>query len=376
MTYLAEEFEALDRFLPGLAQELPADRLGEHERDDGTAIAAFRAAGGPALVVPADNAGLGASCREACLVQRAIGSLAPALAVASTMHHFSIASIALLGRASETGNEWLLLQAVAEQRLLVASGFAEGHPQQAVLSPAMTARRVDGGLIVNGTKKPCSLSRSMDLLTGSVSVGPEGQFAVVLVSAADPGLSVSPFWASPVLAAAQSDAVTVTDAFVDDRLVFYSGSSRMLDAVQTTAFRWFELLISASYIGMGSRLASLCLESPRTGARDCESSAGALDAVMQAILGAARDLDQPIGSGNDSDGLAKALHVRYLAQAVLADTVRTAVVALGGQAFITNPVVSYLQNAAQALAFHPPALDASAPRLRDHMLGKPLQTID
>jgi hypothetical protein len=54
---------------------------------------------------------------------------------------------------------------------------------------------VPGGL--GGAKRPCSLSRSMDLLTASVLVPDESgqeQLVVALVPAGSPGLEVNPFW--------------------------------------------------------------------------------------------------------------------------------------------------------------------------------------
>ena len=86
------------------------------------------------------------------------------------MHHFSIASLVDVSLDS-TGFEWMLLEGIARDGLLVASGFAEGRPGAAILSPTMASHTdADGKLTVSGTKKPCSLSRSMDLLTASVVI--------------------------------------------------------------------------------------------------------------------------------------------------------------------------------------------------------------
>lgn len=110
--------------------------------------------------------------------------------------------------------------------------------------------------LVSGSKKPCSLSRSMDVLTASLAViseapDAEPEFAVALVPAGSPGLEVSDFWGSSVLAGAQSEAVTLSDVPVDPNLVVAADSD---NGVQTASFLWFELLITASYIGMASSL--------------------------------------------------------------------------------------------------------------------------
>lgn len=255
MEFLAEDRRTLEELLPGFDAQVAAIPLAELEARDGRAIELFRQAGGAGLVIPKDLKGHGASPSAAIRVQRAIGSRAPSLAVATTMHHFSTASLIELQRAEE-GFEWLLLQAIAEQDRLLASGFAEGVHGQGVFSPKMQARRVDGKFLVSGTKKPCSLSRSMDVLTASVAVigdapGAAPEFAVALVPGDAAGLEVSDFWGSSVLAGAQSEAVTLTDVPVDPDLVVAVDN---VEAVQTASFLWFELLITASYVGMASAL--------------------------------------------------------------------------------------------------------------------------
>src|SRR6266545_7977660 len=183
MEFLGKERATLEELLPGLDKALAEVALAVLEKPGGPAIRAFREAGGPGLLVPAEHAGLGADPVQAVRVQRAIGARCPSLAVATTMHHFSVATLVETSRLS-TGFEWALLEGIAEQGLLVASGFAEGRPGQGILAPTVQAMRVDGGYLVNGSKKPCSLSASMDLLTASVALPrPDGgtELAVLLL---------------------------------------------------------------------------------------------------------------------------------------------------------------------------------------------------
>lgn len=202
MKFLHHERAAVEALLPGLDAALARRPLAELESAPSPAIAEFRAAGGPALLVPTENAGIGAGPLQAVRVQRAVGSRCPSLAVATTMHHFSIAGLvqaAAYGNGS--GAEGLLLEAIAKEGLLLASGFAEGNTGQNILGPHITARRTDSGSIVlNGSKMPCSLSRSMDLLTASVMMKDDDgvdRLAVALIPAGSAGLEVRPFWSSP-----------------------------------------------------------------------------------------------------------------------------------------------------------------------------------
>ncbi len=66
----------------------------ELERPGSPGIRHFRDSGGPGLLVPESHRGRGAGPRSMpCGVQQAIGSRSPSLAVATTMHHFSMATL-------------------------------------------------------------------------------------------------------------------------------------------------------------------------------------------------------------------------------------------------------------------------------------------
>ncbi|MCE0444997.1 acyl-CoA/acyl-ACP dehydrogenase [Streptomyces tricolor] len=200
---------------------------------------------------------------------RAIGAAAPSLAVASTMHHFSVATIFTLAESlRSSGVEWALLEGIATQNLLVSSGFAEGNPGQGIPLPDGQRHRADGGIVVNGAKRPCSMSRSMNLLSASVAVPARragAETVLMLLPAETPGVSVHPFWKSDVLAGAESDEVRLTDVFVDERLLVPTeiGERGQIDELQTIGFMWFEMLITSCYLGMASALVEKAFASKR-----------------------------------------------------------------------------------------------------------------
>ncbi|HYN63533.1 MAG TPA: hypothetical protein VES36_02935, partial [Candidatus Limnocylindrales bacterium] len=107
-----------------------------------------------------------------------------------------------------------MLEGIATNNLLVASGFAEGRAGGGILQPTMQATASPDGVRITGVKRPCSLARSMDLLTASVRVprldGTGTQLAVALIPAASEGITVTPFWSSFALAGAESDQVSIT----------------------------------------------------------------------------------------------------------------------------------------------------------------------
>jgi alkylation response protein AidB-like acyl-CoA dehydrogenase len=375
LRFLAQERRTLEHFLPGLDASLATMSLSQLESPDTQAIAAFREAGGVGLLIPDAHRGRGAGPVEAIRVQRAIGSRAPSLAVATTMHHFSAATMLELWRLQH-GLGWMLLQAIGEGKLLLASGFAEGIRGQGVLAPTMRGRRVDGGVVITGTKKPCSLSRSMDLLTASVVVSSESdsrpdELAVALVPADAPGVEVQPFWAAPVLAGAESDAVHLNDVKIESDLLVPIGDADAadLDRVEIAGFLWFVLLITASYLGMASALVEQMLLESRGEEAPRLSAAMELEVSMTSLEGVALRL---AADGASADLLVTALLCRYGAQDAISRAVACAVEQLGGMAFIRGADVSYLASASRALAFHPPARAKNARSLVDALGGSPL----
>ncbi|GAA0444841.1 acyl-CoA dehydrogenase family protein [Streptomyces sp. NPDC046215] len=376
MRTLDEAREVCERYLPGLLAKLAEIPLTELEKPGNPGLELFRASGGPALVIPKSYSGSGATPLEAIQVTRAIGAAAPSLAVASTMHHFSVATIFTLAESlRSSGVEWALLEGIATQNLLVASGFAEGNPGQGILSPTVSGVRKDGGIVVSGSKRPCSISRSMDLLSASVSVPAQdggSETVLMLVPAQTPGVSVHPFWGSNVLAGAESDEVRLTDVFVDDRLLVPTdiGEQGELDELQTVGFMWFEMLITSCYLGMASALVERAFASRKLGAEQVTDLGVRIEAAAQLLEGIARQLAAKEG---DNAALTKAMIARYGAQEAIVDTAKRAVEALGGMAFIGSPDVAYLAAACHCVSFHPPSKAGTSRALAANFAGDVLR---
>ncbi|MEV6752681.1 acyl-CoA dehydrogenase family protein [Streptomyces sp. NPDC051214] len=365
-----------EEFLPGLLAALDAIPLADLERPGSPAINLFRAHGGPGLVIPRTYSGSGATPTQALDVTRALAAVAPSLAVATTMHHFSVATLfALADSPQSAGVEWALLEGIVEQRLLVASGFAEGRPGQGILSPTVLARPDGKGYRISGSKKPCSLSRSMDLLTASAALpNADGtsDMAVVLVPRQAEGLTVEPFWSSWALAGAESDEVRLRDVFVDEQQTMRTkpGEAGELDELQTVGLIWFELLITASYVGMAGSLVERVLAGGRGTNTERAELLTRCETATLLTQGIARMVqDKAVGD----EGLARALVARYGAQDLIRDVVARAVELLGGMAFIGSPDIACLAAASHGLSFHPPSRSSFTDPWLEHAAGHPLR---
>jgi alkylation response protein AidB-like acyl-CoA dehydrogenase len=365
VSFLTPERGQLESLLPGFDAVLQDMGLAALEQDSGPALAAFKQAGGPGLLIPRDLGGIGADPVAAVQVQRAIGSRSPSLAVATTMHHFSVATIVEM---TDRGLESILLEGVATGSLLVASGFGEGKPGQGVLSPGMTAKRSGKGIVISGVKRPCSLGMSMDLLTVSVRV--DGRLAVVLVPPTLPGVTRRPFWQSPALMGAESCEIVLDEVEVPARLVSYSGAEDVLDATQIGAFLWFEALICASYIGAASRLAEMALGRPETLSPQLTSALAQLEMAMAAVE---RFAGRLTSAERCERMLGQALLIRYGVQDAIFAAAASAAELIGGVGFASAPDVALLIASVRALAYHPPSRVRMAAPLGDWLAGARLR---
>jgi alkylation response protein AidB-like acyl-CoA dehydrogenase len=376
MRSLDEAREVCERYHPGMCAALAEIPLAEREAPGGPVLDIFRKFGGPGLMVPAGYGGTGVGALDAARVVRAMSSYSPSLGAATTMHHYTVATLfSLAARAGRlTAAQLELLATIAPDNLLVASGWAEGKPGANIVVPAVTARAVDGGYVVNGGKKPCSLSRSMDLLTASAAVPVDGTptLALLLIPAGSPGITVQKFWLSDVLAGAESDEVRLTDVFVPADLVIRSAPDApdRLDDLQTIGFAWFEMLATSVYVGATSALVEQALAKGRGSVTDRAQAAIQLESAVALVESVAR----AIGDGLTGDAAVSAVLVaRYAAQQALREAADLAAELLGGIAFIRSPDIGYLIAAVRALAYHPPSRTAMAEALVDYFTGRPLR---
>jgi alkylation response protein AidB-like acyl-CoA dehydrogenase len=373
MNFLKRERATMEQFLPSLDSRLAEIPLMDIEKPGNSGLEILRELEGVAILIPAEHGGKGASPLQAIQIHRAVASRAPSLSIAMTMHNFSVATLV---EYLFYGNYTVeLLKQVSAGQLLVASGFAEGRAGTSILDPAVTAtHREGGGYVINGSKKPCSLSKSMHILTASVAVpnqsGEGHRRAVAIVPADTEGLSRKPFWKSAVLGGAESDELILTDVQITDEQLFFPEVEESLDAVEAGGFLWFELLVSASYLGVASALVERVLAGARGDVSERIELAIELEGAMSSLEGVARAMET---GERGEDILVQSLFVRFAVQQAIERATARAAELLGGMAFIGSPDVSYLFAASRALAFHPPSRLSIGSALDGYLMGKPMQ---
>lgn len=367
MRFMSRELETAEKFLPGLDARLAEIPLEQLESPESPGLALFKEFGGTGLLVPKEAGGLGGTLLDAAHVHRVLGARSPSLAIAVNMHSCTVAAIPP-GPGSEE-----LLGMVAQAGLYLASAFAEGVPGASVVAPKLRGERIEGGWRLNGSKKPCSLAKSMDILTASVLLSNEAdgntdELALAIIPATTPGIEVRPMGNGLVFAGSETDEIVLTDVDIPDEAVSFFGKTDALNAALSAAWLTFEVLVSAGYLGMASGLVKRVLEQGRGTTLDRVSMVGDLDSAMAAVESVIVEIQN---GGAEADTVARSLHVRYHSQRVIERVSALATELLGGVEFMGgNSGLVY--TACRGLAFHPPSRSGIADAVDRYIGGEPL----
>jgi hypothetical protein len=343
----------LDAVADGLFDRLAARSTEEHEQDAGPVFTALKDTRAAAMLVPRLCGGGGASAQDAVRFQVALGAVAPSAALATTMHHYKIAAFGNVA-VSGVDSARVLLRDIARDAKLVASGGAESTPGRDLRTLGSWAVRDGDDYLVTGLKRPCSLSSAMDVMSLMVELRapdgtPEG-YGQAFVPADSPGLEREEFWRSPVFRAAQSHAVRLTAVRIPRANVFpLAGEVGLRFAAD--CYLWFQLLISASYLGIAGYLADATPPDRRAASRWWARAADDLHRLRTGLLDAARAVDEgaPV-----RDQLNLAVRARDRVEDEIADIGGRLLRAAGGGSFATTGLRTALAGGLNAIAFHPP----------------------
>jgi alkylation response protein AidB-like acyl-CoA dehydrogenase len=227
------------RRLLALAHELGSTRFAKRTQQwDDTASFPFanyddlRAAGMLALCVPEPAGGFGADYATYMMVAAELGKHCGATALTYNMHICSTMWSGILAdgvnmsaaeRAEHAGRSPLHFERVAQHGALYAQPFSEGTAAAAGRAPfGTTAKKVDGGWLINGKKIWASLSGAANyygiLCTedkGDEKPDPKDTLYIA-IPAASPGLAISGEWNPMGMRGTVSRNLTFTDVLVSD----------------------------------------------------------------------------------------------------------------------------------------------------------------
>lgn len=360
---LIDETELASRLVPELLETFSRKSLMELERSDGKALAdLFREQAQPGFLVPRDLGGMGGSLLELAQVLRLVGARCPSLAIMMTMHHHAVGAFAR-GGISMPFRE-TLVRRVATERALVATAFAEGRPGADILDSTVECTWLEGGegCVIRGSKRPCCMSPHADFAIVGVAVGLAGDGkgrGLALVDRRFDGVRSEPSWPGELLAATDSHSLVFDGVRVPAAQMLAprsGGGEAMMDRLAVVHAEMalsclFQLTVSASYLGIASRLCEMVLQR-KAGSR------GRRLRVLGRVEGAALSLyrlAQMLDEGDFSGYLlARSMVVAHNASRQSGDAVTESVKALGGAVFLSSPEVQYLLLASRCVDFHPP----------------------
>jgi len=366
MKFLAREKTVLQRYSPKLEDNLQQLGLLSLEGENSQCMKIFKQHGAVRLLLPSQYGGNNASALDALFYQLSLGSLAPSLAIATTMHQYKVATLVEMARNRDLST---LLDRVCSQNMLIASGGSEGNTGGNLFYPTMTATDTETGLLINGTKRPCCMTWSMDILSVLLVTDKnskyEGELVNVIIDASDPSIHRSKFWNNRFLSAAESDAITLVNTEVSDENVFRVGTPNNSKEFATSAFLWFELLATGSYLGMAARLIEILIEEKKASAADITS----LDMMYSSQLAALEYVANRMDAGENvsEDLLARILKIRYATQDAIATISTRAMETLGGLGFVKSDEISMLVMSCRGLMFHPPGRKTMQKNLLHYM---------
>jgi len=361
---LIDEQEIAARTMPALFDALEAGSLIDFEsRTAADLCALFREHGHPGFLVSSALGGDGGKLIEIAHVLRLVGARCPSLAIMMTMHHHSVAGLAR-GDVALAAREALLTRVAGGA--LVASAFAEGRPGSDILDSTVRCTPVDGGksFAVAGTKRPCCMTHHADLAMVGVSVdlggdGTGGRGIAVVDMKAD-GIRTAPFWPAEILRSTDSHALTFDGVSVPADCVLAPRGESRAGAKQRMAVAHgeialsclFQVMVSASYLGMASRLCELVLQ------RRGGTAAQRLDILshLEGATMAVYRLAEVLGAREFSaPALATCVLVSHNTAAQVEHVVTAGARALGGAGYLGSREAQYLVLASRCIEFHPPS---------------------
>lgn len=332
----------------------------------------------PGLLIPKTLNGRGISAYESIRIQRAIGTRSPSMAIMLTMHNFTISFCSNLAEAVPACAD--MLRKVAEENLLVASAFAEGRYGAGILdSTVYVIRDSAGGYRINGSKKPCTMANCMDIITLGIAekqIDGSKRNGMAILFANQPGITRHQFWNTSVLAAADSHELRFENVRVTENQVLLADDdqseiSQIVAAAEITGLCWFEIVASASYLGIVSGLAEPVLLNTKIDPYERARLGGELESAQAALDGAIKIME--IATVEQSL-LSRILFIRFTVQRIIEQCAMHACELSGGLSFVRDEQMTMLLAASRCLAFHPISRKAAEPILAEWLSG-PQQSV-
>lgn len=342
------------------------DQANDFPTDD---LSDLRAAGYLSAAVPAELGGAGLTLEQVASEQIALASASPGTALGINMHQIIVGLGAHLARRGHPGGEQILREAAAGELF----GFGISEPgNDLVLFGSICEARPDGhgGYSFYGTKVFTSLAPAWTrLLTfgrdDSGDDGPHSVFAILRRSGG--GFSIKDDWDTLGMRATQSNTTLLEGAHAPaERVLARVTPGPSPDPVVQGIFSCFEILLAATYAGVGRRALQVAVDYVKqrrsvkngtTYANDPDirwrlaEAAIAMDGVYPQIAWLARDFQN--GADHGDFWMPQLSAVKNRATEASRVAVEQSIRACGGSAYYNGHELSRLYRDVLAGLFQP-----------------------
>lgn len=350
-TAFADPFERLQRLLPDFAA-----RASEHDASDrfvAENYAALKQARLFSAAVPIEFGGDGLRASEMSRLVRDMARACSATALAYSMHTHVVALIAWRWRRQKAPLEAILARIAAEQIVLISSGGSDW------LESSGTARRVEGGFLINAVKGFASgVPAGAVINTSAVYDDPEAGPTVLhfMAPLAAKGVRIEETWRAMGMRASGSHLVRLDGYFLPDQGV----------AAKRAKGKWHPLfhlvamiaipLIYSAYRGVAETIRDQAIATARRRPLTAQliDAAGALETELAAVklahdgMLAASGEDEPGPETTNRIFLARGNMVRSLLA-----TADKALELANGAGYLRLSAIERLFRDLQAARFHP-----------------------
>ena len=372
----------------GLADDF-APRAAQHDEDASFPFenyARMKETGYTVLIMPEKLGGLGATLLERIKAQERLAQGCGATALAINMHFNTMGLLIDLHRKFRAPNVEEKLRRIASERLICAGSGSE--PDNAVINlrPRTTARRTDGGWIVNGRKIFGTQSIAADLFFFEAAWEDAPQGTTILTCFIEPretpGFAFKDDWNVMGMRSTASRSSEFKDAFVPESAIVLqrpvSRSGRI-----TKVFAKAPFTIGAPYVGIAVAARNFTVEFMRDRQRfplkhpmshlpSVYNKVGEMDMLIEGARAVMWKAAAEVARDDPRSWSRKAVAARMIAIENSVKVVDLALRAVGGSSYFKRLPLERLFRDVRAGLYHPFDSDESLEFLGKSAFGLPL----
>jgi len=372
----------------GLADDF-APRAAQHDEDASFPYenyARMKETGYTVLIIPEKLGGLGATLLERIKAQERLAQGCGATALAINMHFNTLGLLIDLHRKFKAPNVEEKLRRIVSERLICAGSGSE--PDNAVINlrPRTTARRTEGGWIVNGRKIFGTQSIAADLFFFEAAWEDSPQGITILTCFIEPrktpGFAFKDDWNVMGMRSTASRSSEFKDAFVPESAIVLQRPVSRSGRV-TKVFAKAPFTIGAPYVGIAVAARNFTVESMRDRQRfplkhpmshlpSVYNKVGEMDMLIEGARAVMWKAAGEVDRDDPRSWSRKAVAARMIAIENSVRVVDLALRAVGGSSYFKRLPLERLFRDVRAGLYHPFDSDESLEFLGKTAFGLPL----